>query len=224
MAFDAADLYVKYLKAYQKERGSATSNGETYPRTTWGDVVVFYTTFLKTTKDWTSCVGAELTRERSTAETIFDIATGPLFPAARAVDQCRTFLDSDRYKTALKEWEAVSPDKIAFDTWGIAAVTNLTRAILGQEEYVDNYRFWRAARRYAIARAAAGMARGDLNILVDSVGEAVEDLPTTVKGAIGAVNPMNLLPNISPLVELIKWGSILGGLGLLYWYVLRPKK
>jgi hypothetical protein len=40
------------------------------------------------------------------------------------------------------------------------------------------------------------------------------------KGGIG-VPP--LIPDLGPLVRLIKWGSILGGLGMLYWYVLRPK-
>ena len=218
-------MYLEYRKAYERERGTRINpvNGEHYPKTTWGDVITFYSAFLKATNDTRSCLTEEMSKEFKWSPTNVLIAIGtPNFQTQRALDSCLAYLKSSRFKQARDKWIQISPLNRAAEKWGSSAPFEVASAILRGDEYIDNWFFWDYGKRYAIARSAAGKVKGSFDILVESLDEAIEDLPSTIKNAMP--DPGKWLPDVSPWVELIKWGSVFGGLGLLYWYVLRPQK
>jgi hypothetical protein len=92
------------------------------------------------------------------------------------------------------------------------------------DEYPWNEEFWGYGQQYAIARSAAGEVPGKFDLAIESVREALSEAPARVANVVNAANPMNYIPSLGAMGTLIKWGSISGGLYLLYKYVLRPKK
>jgi len=122
------------------------------------------------------------------------------------------FVRTDLYKAAKKLFDSVSP------SFGITTGLQLMSI------YPKNEEFWGAANTFAIARSAAGEVPHWDELAWESVAEAAKELPGTIGSALSHLNPKNLIPDLSPIADIIKWGSIGGGLFLLYWYVLRPKK
>lgn len=95
--------------------------------------------------------------------------------------------------------------------------------LVGNEIYPRNEELWGYADDYVIARGAAGVVPFPFDIAVESIVEAVKDLPKTVRDAMNAVVPKLSLSWLDDLKEITKWTAIGGGLFMLYWYVLKPK-
>lgn len=226
MSFDAVHVFMKYRNGYARERGTLLNpiTGETYPKTTWGDVVTFYNLFTKATSEFRTCTAEEVSKFEWSLTSVLATAAGA-GPIIQAIDKCTTFMKSDRFRSARSKWEEISPLNRAQSKWGFLAQINLAEAIVNNEEYIDNYFFWKYGEKYAIARSAAGAVKGNIQLLIESTKKSVEDLPSTIKDALESVSPdlSVFVPNVSSWAELVKWGSVGGGLLMLYWYVLRPK-
>lgn len=95
--------------------------------------------------------------------------------------------------------------------------------LVSRELYPHNEELWGYADDYVIARGAAGVVPTKFDMAVESIIEAIKELPSTVAGAMRAVVPDLSLSWLDEFREIIKWGSIGGGLFMLYWYVLKPK-
>ena len=89
--------------------------------------------------------------------------------------------------------------------------------------YPRNDAFWHAALTMAVERSAAGEIPHWQDIALESVAEAIDEAPDLIKKALSKVNPANLIPAASLMVNLLKWGTVAGGLYLLY-SVLKPGK
>jgi hypothetical protein len=218
VSFDAADEFIKYRNEYAARRGwGFAPSGKGYPRTTWGEVTAFWSLFTKATGPG-SCDMPEVSA--GSIITVF----GQSAVTTALGQQCITYLKSSAFQAAAAAWQAANPSQYAIGRWGLyTGPAEMSRAIVDNVEYPDNATFWNVGEKYAIARSAAGKVQGDFQRMADSVDKAIDDLPSTIKSALEAVNPGNLIPDVSSWVELIKWGSVLGGIGILYWYVLRPK-
>lgn len=183
--------------------------GKRVPQTTWGDVYIAYhhiNKYLDPTED--QCI-AMVMQQRGTD--VFRARTLCTFPGSP-----RSFVRTSGFKQAKREFESVGP----IAKGGFFATVKDMREI-----YPHNEEFWGAALNYAIERRAAGEVPFWNEIALDSVKEAVVELPSTVRKAIAVIDPRQLVPDISGITNLIKWGSIGGGIFILYWYVLRkPKK
>lgn len=94
--------------------------------------------------------------------------------------------------------------------------------ITSGEVYPRNEELWGYADDYVIARGAAGVVPFKFDLIVESILEAVKELPQTVRDAMNAVVPDLSLSWLDDLKEISKWGAIGGGLFMLYWYVLKP--
>ena len=123
------------------------------------------------------------------------------------------FVRTRDFKRAKKDFTAQSP---------LLKIGIIQSAMRTSEVYPHNEEFWGAALRYAIERSAAGAVPFWQDMAMDSIKESVKELPGNVAAAISKLDPRGLIPNLSPLADIIKWGSIGGGLFMLYWYVLKP--
>lgn len=95
--------------------------------------------------------------------------------------------------------------------------------LVSTEVYPHNEELWGYADDYVIARGAAGVVPTKFDMAVESIVEAIKELPANVRAAMNAVVPALSLSWLDEFREIIKWTSIGGGLFMLYWYVLRPK-
>lgn len=81
-------------------------------------------------------------------------------------------------------------------------------------EYSRNADFWNAFREYAVMRSAAGAVPSRWEYAKEATAEAAKELADKIT---------NSLPNVSPIVNLVKWGTIAGGLYLFY-SMMKPEK
>ena len=123
------------------------------------------------------------------------------------------FVHTSDFEQAKKNWYAASP----LGKYGLSAFAKVG----SNEIYPHNEEFWGLGLRYAIARSAAGTVRTRLEIVKESIGEAVKELPETLQDAVVTALPVLSVPNLTLVGDLLKWSSIGGGLFMLYWYGLR---
>jgi hypothetical protein len=80
--------------------------------------------------------------------------------------------------------------------------------------YSNNAAFWNAFREYATFRSAAGSVPTQWQYAKEAVSESAKELMARVP---------DIVPDVRPWVDLVKWGTVAGGLYLLY-SVLKPEK
>lgn len=209
---DPVAEFIKYKNGYVRERGiqSLTADGKAIPKTTWGDVIAFYETFLEYT----------------------DPPEKTLCTAAGICQKVPTFAHTSSFNRAKIGWEKVSPYYLAAKEAGVnplskeGRATGITLAVLKvphNEPYPWNAQFWKKGKAYAIARSAAGAVPYKMDLAIESIVWSIKSAPDSIGKWAGAIDPRKFLPDIDPWVRLLKWGTIAAGLGMLYWYVLRPK-
>lgn len=228
MAVDIVNEFIRMQDGYRRLRGGRPSTGvkhprsgqplvlpnTEFPRTTWADVFVVKQHLQKYSEpNQLQC--AELWSKHKG------------WDHARATSFCLwakpfNFVKTAKYKDARSRFASATPLPKA--GW-ITVLSKLGR----NEEYPYNEEFWGYAKRYAIARDAAGEVPFWADIALDSIKEAIVEAPETIKdalsAAVSAVDPRNLIPPVpTDWIALFKWGSVAGALGMFYWYVLRPKK
>lgn len=221
-----------------RERGASTGTGKRhvrsnqpliaaskgFPLTTWADVIVFYDSFMQYTDPTPKQCIQQLRKQGKTAQQAeFLCWSDALGASARGFVHTKDF---ERDKAYWKSWSPYAKGEELSGRPGnaTAGITYAMTKIPTNEIYPFNEEFWGYGNRYAVARSAAGVVPGKLDIAVEATVEAIQELPTTIKNSIAAVVPKIPIPNLSAVADFIKWGSIGGGLFMLYWYVLRPKK
>ena len=230
--FDPVRAFIASKDAYARTRGARSGTGiypetKTIPKTTYGDAITFSTLFLDSVSI-KGCLRRLATTYAAEARRRGKCGTIPVlgYDACKAEDWLRYwgsgsktgcyFQETTSYKRARSEWIDTWPWKKDPANW----------AMKFNQEYPWNEEFWVAGLKFAIARSAAGEVPGKFDIAMESVREAIDELPATVAEVVKKANPLNYVPQLGlgTWGELIKWGSIGGGLFLLYQYVLRPKK
>lgn len=215
MAIDIVKEVVGLKNAYGRMRGY---DGTGTPLTTWADAIIatshlekYINPTLEQCKEFVKSQGISV-EEKLFGDGVENFCKWNL-------KSPMVFVRTDSFNKALKNFQAVTP-------YGAFGIFNAVTKIASQEIYPKNVEFWKAAIGLAIARSAAGVVPFWSQIAAESIGEAVRELPDTLKSiAAGAFNVVgNLVPDVSGITNLIKWGSIAGGLFILYWYVLKPKK
>jgi hypothetical protein len=218
MSFNAVDAYWDSFKAFKSDRGGLPSSGmkgrgtfpffkpieENYPATTWGDVYLFSKTFIdKTDPSCAPYVDSDGWPRRG--------------PGSKEQINCfkvRDFVHTSHFNRARSDWEKWMPQN-RVDTFTLAS------KIGSREIYPYNEAFWGYAKDYAVARNMAGVVEGSWSMAARSVKEAIAEAPARVRDAADAVIPD--LPTIALWLSVLKWGSVAAGLGMLYWFVLKPK-
>lgn len=210
--------------AYAGARGATTSRGVSdavlgpifpagfqVPRTKWGDVAVVAAHLKKyIDPDFEQCVELLSARFGSSRATSMCLAHDPNSP--------REFARTVRFERAKQEFAKHHP-------YTVGGMAGALRKIALGEVYPHNEQFWAYALAWAKARQEAGEVKHWATLAVESIGEAIRDLPETMRdAAVTAFDAINPIPSLSGLATIVKWGSIGGGLFLLYWYVLRPRK
>ncbi len=233
MAFDIVKEFINAKTRFGDARGRSVPIGKLHevtgqalidpskavPNTTWGDVFLLGSAFLAYAdpSTRTECIA----QYRAEGKSKGDAGALCSFIGHPHAD----FVHTKSYKRAKKLFEKRQPLDILTKKHGgdiFAASIELTDKITRNEIFPFNEEFWGYGMRYAIARSAAGVVPTRFEIAIESIKEAIAELPETLRKAVSAVIPS--LPSLSPIADIIKWGSIGGGLFLLYWYVLRPKK
>ncbi len=232
MSFDAARKFVVTKDAYARTRGARSGTGlypetKTIPKTTYGDVITFAVLFSSAVsiegclKRLAKTYAVEAKR-RNTCGPRSEY--GYLDPCIEG-DWLRLwgsgsktscyFQKTTSYKNALNAWFATWPFKKDPTGW----------ALKMNQEYPWNEQFWTMGLRFAIARNAAGVVPGKFEIAMESINEAIDEAPELIKNTLKSVaDALPGMPDVGPWAQLIKWGSIGGGLAILYYYVLKPKK
>lgn len=229
MSVDLIKEIVGLKTAYVNMRGADRAKGITgppagqpisvpntlIPRTTWADILIASAHIKKYVDPTpTQCIQILTKNSNLGNPSIFEICNSTTF---RGVNP-RAFVKTPDFIRAMANFRA----------YGLKpGVENLGQAWM-EAVYPYNEEFWGYAIRLAIAREAAGAVPFWNEIAVESISEAIQELPETLKKAateaLATIDPRKLIPDVSGIVALIKWGSVAGALGLLYWYVLRPKK
>lgn len=232
MAVDLVTEVVGLKNAYNRMRGAdfpkgvrdPRSNqpiavpGKLIPRTTWADVIIAAAHINKyADPDAAQCLQILREAGENPSRCVF----GP--------DNPRDFVRTASFQNAKNNFDEFSPFAVARRITGGSFLDGVKFAIAKIPTngiFPRNEEFWGYAVRYAVARSAAGAVPFWHDIAVESIKEAIEEFPDTVKGAASAAFNAagGLIPDVSGIVNLIKWGSIGGGLFALYWYVLRPGK
>lgn len=233
MTFDPVRQFIEAKNAFAAERGADPPLGKTHedsgqplvahpkavPRTTWGDVFLFGSSF-RAWADPSPSQCRDLFKANGTSD-------------AEAKVRCQfgghphaDFVHTKHYKRADALWSEWQPFNILFESRNaFDATVELTAKLKTSAVYPFNEEFWGYGVRYAIARSAAGVVQTRFEIAVESIKESVQELPETVAAPFiaAAEAASNLIPDLSGSIKLLKWTSILGGGALLYWYVLKPK-
>ncbi len=175
-------------------RGGLESSA-TVPNATWNEVAQFYASFTQKARLGTAALPSDV------------------------VSSARGVLSADL------AWGKVSPFKVLVNIYGInGAVAKMPELMLGNQPYPEPYNslFWSDGSKLAIALSSMGCIPGHWEIAKESIAEAVAELPETLADAARDLAPK--LPDVKPWADLFQWLTIGGGLFMLYWYVLRPKK
>lgn len=226
MAVDPVREVVGLQRAYSATRGAERATGVEDPRT--GQAVAVPNTLIPRTTIADVLVAAQHVnryldpnpdqcREMVQRHLGVDAAKAASTCKYRGPENPSSFVRTKLFEQAKKDFNGVYLQAL-----GVAAL--VPPVALSATVFPDNERFWGYAVRYAIARSAAGAVPFWQDLAVESVREAVDELPDTVRKAVEVIDPRGLVPDVGKWAELLKWGSVLAGLGMLYYYVLRPKK
>lgn len=222
MGIDFVGKFNNLKSAYQRERGASTPAGiksvisglplippsKGVPRTTWGDALLVFNHLHKIAEPtYAECMDAHGDAQACNAATLF--MRTPAFVRAK--------LEFDKQNPYLRGAAlAGSPGNVIVGAQYLASRL--------AQPYPWNEELWGYGSQYALTRSAAGDVPFWVELQVSAVKEAIQEAPAAVKAILE--NAWEAIPNPVPLlnwtVEIIKWGSIAGGLFLLYKYVLKP--
>jgi len=194
--FDPAAEFIKAKMAYEAKVGSVTSSrfaNLAYPQTSWAQVEAFYTAWL----DYTNA----------------DKCFGRLPPGLYTGNECKPTMNS-AYIRALSDFTYAAPrSKVGPD--------ELVDKIVSGEIYPYNEDFWGYGRTYALELSSSVNMPTELDLLSESVSEAINELPDNVKAALNKIG--NLWPK-DLIGTLIRWSLIgLGAYGVYYLYQQNQK-
>jgi hypothetical protein len=202
----AVDEFLDYKRKFLNLRGQGgriATTGKAFPATTWKDVYNFGLYFYNVTQKTGIGVFEQAARELASM-----FGAGP----------------TNSFANASAAWRESFPfPKLVAQHGFVLAAEKLPGVMyteVGDAPYPWNEEFWRLGGAYAIARDALGGIPSHTKFLVESVKEALDELPGNVTGALPSPAVM---PNFSLLGQLIEW-SIYGGIALLLWWALKPKK
>ena len=243
---DPVAEFVRIKRAYMNKRGAVYSTGlpgpsgqalmppsQMVPKTTWGDVTNFGIKFLA----WTSndeihrCTSKEMkelgydprmTLDELVASPFLTALERPVVAGMIETQCSKPYVETSSFKRAREAFLNAMPVARLYaesPTEGVSAT--LAGKIASNEVYPYNEAFWGYGSRYAIARSAAGMVPTNAAMFLQSVNEAIDELPTTIKNALKAVVPdvpMPDIPGFGIFGALIKWTIVGGGIYLLWKY------
>lgn len=224
MAIDVVSEINGTRNGYLRMRGGQNQTGKPrpgggrwmasgqFPNTTWADVFVAANHFNKylnpSTEQCIDLITKHTKHDKQGAVAICTMGSRGENP--------RNFVKTKGFNTAKRLFDSVSP----MAKGGASRVfsrSNIT------EIYPFNEEFWGAASTFAIERSAAGEVPFWGELVAESVGEAILELPQTVGSALAAVDPRQLIPTLSMAAQLVKWTAIGGGVFVIWWYVLGGK-
>lgn len=240
---DPVAEFVRIKQAYLSARGGTNATGvvgangqplmppsQLVPKTTWGDVQNFGIKFLA----WTSNDAVRKCWVKELAKYGHDIDPSLVGPqtawltdiqdvAARAYlsTVCGdVYVETASFLRARDAFVASMPTaKVYAMSPTIGAQAMMTQKVQSNEIYPYNEEFWGAGSRYAIARSAAGMVPSNGELFAESVTEAIEELPQTLRNAFRAVTP-NIpfppIPGFGWIGALLTW-SLVGFGAYLLW-------
>jgi hypothetical protein len=216
MGIDLVGQFINQREAYSRMRGFKMGSGDPMPRswshpfTTWADAFILANHFLKyAAPDGEDCIKLLMKHKgMSRSEAEYTCAWGD-----RDINPLK-FVKTADYNRAKSAFLATIPSAHL----GFWEVPSDMEAV-----YPHNESFWYAAQQLMIERSAAGVVPFWSEIAAESLYEALDELPKTISNALSKVDPRNLIPDLSPLMQALKWGTIAGGLYLLYTYT-KPKE
>ena len=133
-----------------------------------------------------------------------------------------SFNSTAQYRRAKATFEGMFPHNILWEQYGYLWGAELESK--KDQVFPYNQAFWDAAYQYALSRSSLGFVQSGFDIAIESVKEAVQELPETIAGAYDSVVEAveKSVPSLDPLARLVKWGTI-GAIAFAgWWYVLRP--
>lgn len=222
MGIDFVKRFTDLKSAYERERGATTPRGikssvsgqplippsKGVPKTTWGDAILVFN-HLRSIAEGGFAACVEMGGNES------ECFSAGIFPQTSSWLKAKAaFENQNPYMRAAAL--AGAPGNIIM---GAQYAANHL-----QQTFPYNEEFWGYAQAYVIARSAAGTVPVWAEIQIESIQHAIRELPTTVQQALETAwdHVPNPLPAFNWIATVVKWGSIGGGLALLYWYVLRP--
>lgn len=222
MGIDFVKEFANLKAAYERERGATAprgiknpSNGQplippgkAVPNTNWGDVILVFNHLHNIAEGgFAACVQMGGNSSECFSAGVFP-QTSSWLKAKSAFDNQNPYLRGAQL--------AGSPGNMV--AGGSYAASHLSQT------YPYNEEFWGYAQQYVIARSAAGSVPVWAEIQIESIQHAISNLPSNVQQALETAYDKipNVLPAFNWIAAMVKWGSIGGGLLLLWWYVLRP--
>jgi hypothetical protein len=201
--WDPVKVFIDYKNYLERKRGSKPNlysfggmqASATVPNATWNEVAQFYASFTKKARQGVAALPSDV------------------------VNKARGVVEADL------AWEKNAPFPVMVRTYGLAgAVKRMPELMIGETPYPEphNSLFWDSGAKAAIALSSMGCIPGHWEITKEALVESVQELPATVANALDPILPS--IPNVRPWADLFQWLTIGGGLFMLYWYVLRPKK
>jgi hypothetical protein len=218
MSYDPTKVFVDAETKFGNARGWANPagiimNGQRLippplkvPQTTWGDVFAFGANFLNYTDPDTSYCKQFAGSKYATCM------------------ERRVRYPNTEFDRAKANWETWQPIKSMEKQFGFYQA--LAKLVERQDQiYPFNEQFWGLGRRYAIARSAYGSVQSPFSMAIESLAEAANEAPALIKKKLGGAldSAKRVVSGLDLLFDILKWGSVAAGLGMLYWYVLRPK-
>ena len=167
------------------------------PKTTWTDVVLIGSHLQRMINPtFEQCQSIMVSRGKDVA-----------FCFGSAEQNPRAFVHTAAFRAAEADFFAAQPKPLEM------------MAHLGSaEEFPRNEQFWAYAARYAIARSAAGAVPFWTDIAAESVKEAIEELPDTLRDVFDATVE---LPGVGFLVKVLKWSAVGAAAFLVYKHFVR---
>ena len=215
-------------RAYANKRGAdrargvqgAAVPGTLIPRTTWGDVAVAAQHIEKyADPSHAQCIEI-LKKHRGLNDAQARITC---LSGSREINPS-AFRRTSLFMAEKRRFSDYHPMAVGIKLAGFRSIPFVADKIAAEEIFPHNEEFWGFAGRLALARSAAGTVPFWSEVAVDSIKEAVRDLPDTIGGAIEAIDPGDLIPDVSGITEFLRWGTIAGGALLLAWYMYRSRK
>ncbi len=205
MAVDLTKKFIDMKSAYASARGASRPTGIRH-KTLGFPLIDASKTVPATTWGDVVLIHNHLKKH---AETTKQLCSG--WPTNNCIE-VPTFPQTAQWLEAKKHFDAQSPLIRPGLPW-----TEVVKKVNSGEVYPYNEELWGYGSEYAQWRNAAGAVPFWTDIAIESIKEAIQELP-------GVLLPSFDLPDFSAWGDILKWGSILTGGFLIYWYGLRRQK
>ncbi len=191
--FDPAAEFIRAKQAYESKMGSMQSTkfaNLAYPKTTWAQVAAFYAAWLDYI-DPAKCYAR-------------------LPPGLYTGDECIPTKDS-AYLQAERDFAAAAPlSKVS--------TSELVDKITAGGTYPYNEDFWGYGRAFSLQLSSSVNLPTKFDMAIESIGEALTELPANVRDALAKVDPSKWLPGASFFENIVKWSLVGVGLYGVYYF------